>query len=48
MPVILDPADYDVWLDPGMKDAVAVSELLKPFDSNSLRHYPGSNRINNV
>jgi len=48
MPVILDPADYDVWLDPGLKDAAIVSELLKPFDSNSMRYYPVSNRVTNV
>jgi len=27
MPVILDPDGYDLWLDPGMKDVAAVSEL---------------------
>jgi putative SOS response-associated peptidase YedK len=48
MPVILDPADYDVWLDPGMKDSAGVSELLKPFDANAMRCYPVSNRVNNV
>ena len=48
MPVILDPADYDVWLDPGMKDSVGVSELLKPFDPSAMRYYPVSSRVNNV
>jgi putative SOS response-associated peptidase YedK len=48
MPVILDPADYDVWLDPGMKDSVGVSELLKPFDPSAMRFYAISGRINNV
>jgi putative SOS response-associated peptidase YedK len=48
MPVILDPADYDLWLDPGMKDATAVSQLLKPFDANAMRCYPVSSRVNNV
>jgi putative SOS response-associated peptidase YedK len=48
MPVILDPADYDVWLDPGMKDSVGVSELLRPFDPSSMRCYAVSNRVNNV
>jgi len=48
MPVILDPADYDVWLDPGMKDSVGVSELLKPFDASLMRCYAVSNRVNNV
>ena len=48
MPVILDSADYDVWLDPGMKDSVGVSELLRPFDPSAMRCYPVSNRVNNV
>ena len=48
MPVILDPADYDVWLDPGMKDSAGVSELLRPFDANAMRCYPVSSRVNNV
>jgi putative SOS response-associated peptidase YedK len=47
MPVILDRGDYDLWLDPGMKDAGAVSEVLKPCDS-LMRCYPVSARINHV
>jgi putative SOS response-associated peptidase YedK len=48
MAVILDPDDYDLWLDPGMKDVAAASELLKPFDAQLMRCYPVSNRINHV
>jgi putative SOS response-associated peptidase YedK len=48
MPVILDPADYDVWLDPGMTNVGAVSGLLKPFDPGQMRSYPVSSRVNNV
>ena len=29
MPVILDPGSYDLWLDPGMQDVNAISQLLK-------------------
>ncbi|MBZ5680507.1 MAG: SOS response-associated peptidase [Acidobacteriia bacterium] len=39
MPVILDPDRYDLWLDPGMKDAGAASELLKPYDARLIRSY---------
>jgi hypothetical protein len=28
MPVILDPDSYDLWLDPGMTNVEAVSEIL--------------------
>ena len=48
MPVILDPDCYDLWLDPGMKDVTAASELLKPRDARLMRCYPVSNRINPV
>jgi putative SOS response-associated peptidase YedK len=48
MPVILDPAIYDLWLDPGMTNAQVITELLKPYDAQSMRCYPMSTRINHV
>jgi len=48
MPVILDPDGYDLWLDPGMNDVGAVSELFKPYDARLMRCYPVSARINHV
>jgi putative SOS response-associated peptidase YedK len=48
MPVILDPDSYDLWLDPGMRDVAAVSDLLKPYDARLMRCYPISTRINHV
>jgi len=48
MPVILDPDRYDLWLDPGMQNVTAVSELLKPCDARLMRCYPISTRINHV
>jgi hypothetical protein len=45
--VILDPDSYDLWLDPGMQNVVAISELLKP-DASQMRCYPVSTRINRV
>lgn len=48
MPVILDPDSYDLWLDPGMNDGGAVSELLKPYHARLMRCYPVSTRINHV
>ena len=48
MPVILDPECYDLWLDPGMHDMKAVSDMLKPYDARMMRSYPVSNRINSV
>ena len=49
MPVILGKGDYDVWLDPGMQNVAAISEMLKPFLSlHLMRCYPVSTRINHV
>jgi len=48
MPVILDPDAYDLWLDPGMTNVAAASELLKPYDARAMRCYPVSTRINSV
>jgi len=36
MPVILDPDSFDLWLDPGMRDVAAASELLKPYDARLI------------
>jgi len=46
MPVILSPGSYDRWLDPGMRNAAAASELLQPYDARPMRCYPVSSRIN--
>jgi putative SOS response-associated peptidase YedK len=48
MPVILDPSSYDLWLDPGMTDVDAASDLLKPYDAHAMRSYPVSARVNSV
>ena len=48
MPVILDPYPYDLWLDPGMTNVEAASELLKPYDARLMRCYPVSARVNHV
>jgi putative SOS response-associated peptidase YedK len=48
MPVILDPDNYDLWLDPRMSDVSAATDLLKPHDTRLMRCYPISMRINSV
>jgi len=48
MPVILYPGSYDLWLDPGMQNVAAISELLKPYDARPMRRYPVSTRLNHV
>jgi putative SOS response-associated peptidase YedK len=48
MSVILDPDAYELWLDPGMTNVAAASDLLKPFDARLMRSFPVSTRINSV
>jgi len=48
MPVILNPDDYDLWLDPGFRDVASVSEILRPFDAALMHRYPVSTRVNQV
>jgi putative SOS response-associated peptidase YedK len=48
MTVILDPDSYDLWLDPGMTNVEAISEMLKTFDARLMRYYPVNTRINYV
>ena len=48
MAVILDPDGYDLWLDPGMTNVAAASELLRAFDARLMRCYPVSTRVSNV
>ena len=46
--VIIDHDGYDLWLDPGMQNVAAISELLKPYDASRMRSYPVSTRVNSV
>jgi putative SOS response-associated peptidase YedK len=48
MPVILDRADYELWLDPGMTNVEAVTDMLKSYSADQMRSYPVSPRVNNV
>jgi putative SOS response-associated peptidase YedK len=48
MPVILDPSNYDLWLDPGMTNVDAACDLLTPYDAGLMRSYPVSARVNSV
>ena len=45
MPVILDPAVEDLWLDPMLTDPASVLECLRPCPANLLVAYPVSPRI---
>lgn len=48
MPVILRPEDYERWLDPGLRDAGAVEDLLAPYPAEAMETYPVSKAVNRV
>jgi putative SOS response-associated peptidase YedK len=46
MPVVLDAADWDRWLDTAFSDVGKLSELLVPFDAKALEAWPVSREVN--
>lgn len=48
MPVILDAADYDRWLDPSYYDRDELLKLLVPYDAPLMQAEPVSTHVNNV
>jgi putative SOS response-associated peptidase YedK len=46
MPVILDPKDYEQWLDPYIRQAELLQPLLCPYPDDALTTYPVSLRVN--
>jgi putative SOS response-associated peptidase YedK len=47
MPVILDPASEDLWLDP-LSPADALRALFVPFDSDRMESFPVSSWVSNA
>lgn len=47
MPVILNPKDYDRWLDPGDPDRPPI-DLLRPYPAEKMKIWPVSERVGNV
>jgi len=47
MPVILEPKDYDRWLDPGDPARPPV-DLLRPYPAQRMKAWPVSSRVGNV
>lgn len=48
MPVILDPKDWDTWLDPDNEDTAALQELIRPFPADRMKARPCSSQVNNA
>jgi putative SOS response-associated peptidase YedK len=47
MPVILPPAAYGRWLDPGNQDVASLQELLRPYPARGWFARPVSTLVNN-
>jgi putative SOS response-associated peptidase YedK len=47
MPVILEPKDYERWLDPGDPQRPPV-DLLRPYPADQMHAWPVSDRVGNV
>ena len=48
MPVILDPAAYEAWLDPALDDPERLLALLRPPPDENIVWHPVSHRVNDV
>lgn len=48
MPVVLDPADWDAWLDTDGREPRHVAEMLRPAPEYLLEAIPVSERVNAV
>jgi putative SOS response-associated peptidase YedK len=46
MPVILKSEDYDLWLDPEVKDPKLLKPLLQPYPSEDMKVEPVSSKVN--
>jgi len=46
MPVILAPADYEVWLSPEPAAAVELMPLMSSHPAKGMRFYPVSQQVN--
>jgi putative SOS response-associated peptidase YedK len=47
MPVILEPQDYDLWLDSQVQTPQTLQQLLRPYPASAMTAYPVSTLVNN-
>ena len=47
MPVILDPKDYELWLDPDVQEVSRLKPLLHPYPPDQMTYYLVNLRVNN-
>lgn len=46
MPVILHEKDYELWLDPDIKDPKLLKPLLQSYPADKMKSYPVTTRVN--
>lgn len=46
MPVIIEPKDFDLWLNPAIQESEKVKPLLKPYTASTMVAYPISTFVN--
>ena len=46
MPLVLDPGDYELWLDPAVTDPRRLEPLLRPYPAEEMVAIPVSPRVN--
>jgi putative SOS response-associated peptidase YedK len=46
MPVIVDPSDYGLWLDPAVQDADSLKRLFQPYPDDALEAYAVGTQVN--
>jgi putative SOS response-associated peptidase YedK len=47
MPVILEPQDYDLWLNSQVQTPQTLQQLLRPYPASAMTAYPVSTLVNN-
>jgi len=48
MPVILDPTDYDRWLDPTITETASIESLLRPYEAADIVAVATNPYVNNA
>ncbi|RJG05752.1 SOS response-associated peptidase [Noviherbaspirillum cavernae] len=48
MPLILERADWDTWLDPGFNNTERLAALVKPFEADKMQAWGVSHAVNRV
>ena len=48
MPVILEPAAFDIWLDPANDDTAELRAFLHSPPAGTVHHHPVGQKVGNV